>query len=422
MPRKPSLLASLWNRRMLACALLGFASGLPFYTLVSLLPTWLKEEGVALSTLGYLSTLRAPYVWKFLWAPIVDRFAIPGLGRLRGWMAFTQLALWLFISGYALVPSPVSLGMVIAVTLAVAVFGATQDIALDAYRRELLPDEELALGNSIWVNTYRVAGFVPGSLALFVAAWHSWAAAHLVVAGCMLFGVAATLFAPALPPQEDSPKSLVSAVTGPFVEFFTRSDLGDAFKLLAFLFLYKLGDNLATTLLNPFYLDMGFSLEQIAAVVKPVSLGSMIGGGLLGGLVIVRLGINRALWIFGLVQMLSILGFAALAEIGEDIWMLVAAVSFEYLGVGLGTAAFVAYLSRATSKRFSATQYALFSSFVALPGVLVGSLAGKLIEWLGYTNFFLLCTALAVPGLLLLPLAAPWHTARPAEGPGAMPR
>lgn len=408
MPPSPRLLDSILNRRMLACALLGFASGLPFYTLVSLLPTWLKEEGVALSTLGYLSTLRAPYVWKFLWAPLVDRFGVPGLGRLRGWMVLTQLLLWLFISSYALVPSPPTLGAVIAITLAVAVFGATQDIALDAYRRELLPDEELALGNSIWVNTYRVAGFVPGSLALFVAAWHSWAAAHLMVAACMLLGIAATLFAPALPPQPESPKSLGAAIAGPFVEFFTRSDLGAALRLLAFLFLYKLGDNLATTLLNPFYLDMGFSLEQIAAVVKPVSLGSMLGGGLLGGLVILRLGINRALWLFGVVQMLSILGFAWLAEVGNDVWVLIAAVTAEYLGVGLGTSAFVAYLSRATSKRFSATQYALFSSFVALPGVLVGSLAGELIEWLGYTHFFLLCTVLALPGLLLLPLAAPW--------------
>jgi PAT family beta-lactamase induction signal transducer AmpG len=397
---------------MLACALLGFASGLPFYTLVSLLPTWLKEEGVALSTIGYLSTLRAPYVWKFLWAPLVDRFAVPGLGRLRGWMVLTQLGLWLFISAYALVPSPPTLGMVIAITLAVALFGATQDIALDAYRRELLPDDELALGNSIWVNTYRVAGFVPGSVALFVAAWYSWAAAQLVVAACMLIGVVATLLAPALPPQEGSPKSLGTAIVGPFVEFFTRSDVGDALKLLAFLFLYKLGDNLATTLLNPFYLDMGFSLEQIAAVVKPVSLGSMLGGGLLGGLVILRIGINRALWVFGLVQMLSILGFALLAEVGNDVWVLIAAVTFEYLGVGLGTAAFVAYVSRATSKRFSATQYALFSSFVALPGVLVGSLAGKLIEWLGYTQFFLVCTVLAIPGLVLLPLSAPWNDAR----------
>jgi PAT family beta-lactamase induction signal transducer AmpG len=203
---------------------------------------------------------------------------------------------------------------------------------------------------------------------------------------------------------------LWAAVKGPFVEFFTRTDLAAAFRLLGFLFLYKLGDNLATALLSPFYLKVGFSLEEIAAVVKPVSVASTLIGGLVGGLVMIRLGINRALWVFGVVQLSSILGFAALSEIGRDLWALTAAVTFEYLGIGLGSAAFVAYLSRATSKRFSATQYALFSSFVALPGILVGAIAGKLVEWMGFTSFFLLCTVLALPGMLMLPWIAPWNS------------
>jgi MFS transporter, PAT family, beta-lactamase induction signal transducer AmpG len=413
----PSLSQSVFNRRILACALLGFASGLPYYALVQLLPTWLKEQGFALSTLGHLSTVRTPYVWKFLWAPLVDRFSLPGLGRFRGWMVLTQVALWLSISGFALLDEPPSLTYVVALGFAIAAFGATQDIALDAYRRELLPDEELALGNSVWVNTYRLAGFVPGSVALLVAATFSWRAAHLVVAACMLASIGATFVAPRLPPQPSSPRRLWDAVRGPFIEFFTRGDLRDAFKLLGFLFLYKLGDNLATALLSPFYLDVGFSLKQIAAVVKPVSVASMLIGSMLGGLWIVRLGIHRALWLFGVVQLVSILGFAALAEIGADVRALVLAVTFEYLGIGLGTAAFVAFISRATSRTFSATQYALFSSFVSLPGILVGAVAGHLIEALGYTTFFLLCTALSLPGMALLPFVAPWR-----EKPIAPPR
>lgn len=191
-------------------------------------------------------------------------------------------------------------------------------------------------------------------------------------------------------------------------EFFSRGDLKHTLGLLLFLFLYKLGDNLATTLATPFYLDLGFSLTEIGTLVKAVALWSMVMGSLAGGWVMARIGINRALWIFGVVQLVSILGFAALNEVGRNLWALGAVVLFEYLGIGLGTTAFVAFIARATSKRYSATQYALFSSFIALPGIAAGSTAGVLIEALGYTTFFLLCTALAVPGLLMLPRVAPW--------------
>lgn len=392
---------------MLTCALLGFASGLPFYTLVSLLPAWLRTEGFALTQIGYLSSLRVPYSWKFLWAPLVDRFDLPGLGRLRGWIILTQLLLWLAICAFGLTSTPPKLSAVAALTFLVAAFGATQDIALDAYRREVLPDEELALGNSIWVNTYRAAGFIPGGFALYLADHVAWHWVHAAVGSCMAVGIVATFFAPRLEPQSAAPRSIKDAVVGPFVEFFTRKDLRTALQLLLFLLLYKFGDNLATALLQPFYIDMGFTLTEIAAVVKPVSFVSMLLGGLLGGVVMLRLGINRALWVFGAVQMLSILGFALLALVGRNVMALVGAVVFEYLGVGLGTAAFVAFIARATNKRFSATQYALFSSFIALPGVVAGPFAGEMITALGYPSFFFACTAIALPGLLMLPLVAP---------------
>jgi MFS transporter, PAT family, beta-lactamase induction signal transducer AmpG len=402
----PSLAQRIFSRRMAICALLGFSSGLPLYTLISLLPAWLTREGIALAAIGYLSGLRVPYTWKFLWAPLLDRFKLPGLGRWRGWMLATQLALLLALAAFALLGSPPKLFHVAAITLIIAALGATQDIALDAYRREVLPDEELALGNSIWVNSYRVAGFVPGALALLLADHVPWRWVHLFVGACMSVGVVATLLAPNIPQNPEAPTRLRAAIVGPFVEFFKRSDLKTALQLLLFLFLYKLGDNLATSLITPFYLHNGFTLTEIATVAKPVSLASIVGG-LCGGVMILRLGINRALWWFGWVQLLSTLGFAGLAQLGHNLWALGAAVLFEYLGVGLGTAAFVAFIARATNKRFSATQYALFSSFVALPGTVAGAFAGKLIELLGYTSFFILCTALAIPGMLMLPYVAP---------------
>jgi PAT family beta-lactamase induction signal transducer AmpG len=402
------VIAALLNKRMLACTLLGFSSGLPYYVLVSLVPAWFRTEGVSLAEIAAFSWLRVPYTWKFLWAPLLDRFSLPFLSRRRDWALLTQVALLLATAGLAWFDPRESVWVIAAIALTIAAFSASQDIAIDAYRRELLPDEELGFGNSLSVNAYRIAGLVPGGLALVIADHVSWFASHVTVAAFMAIGIGTTLWAPKVDSGEAPPSSLRAAVVGPFKEFFSRSDLESAVLLLCFLFLYKLGDNLATTLATPFYIDMGFTLTEIATLVKVVALWSMVGGSLVGGIVIARIGINRALWIFGLVQMLSILGFAALAVIGRDLVALGAAVFFEYAGVGLGTAAFVAFIARATSKKFTATQYALFSSFVALPGIAAGSLAGVIVESMGYRDFFFLCTALALPGLLMLPRIAPW--------------
>ncbi len=405
-----ALLHALFNRRMLICALLGFSSGLPFYLLISLLPAWFRTRGISLAEIAAFSWLRVPYTWKFVWAPLLDRFSLPYLSRRRDWALTMQIGLAAAMLGLAWLDPADSVWHVAALCLIVAGFSASQDIAIDAYRRELLPDEELGFGNSLSVNAYRIAGFVPGGLALFIADHADWFWAHVSVAAFMGVGVIATLMAPTVSPSQGTPRDLYGAVVGPFKEFFTRGDLSQALLLLSFLFLYKLGDNLATTLATPFYLDLGFTLTEIATLVKLVAVWSMVGGSLTGGAVIAKIGINRALWVFGVVQMVSILGFAALAVVGRDLWALGAVVGFEYAGVGLGTAAFVAFIARATDRRFSATQFALFSSFIALPGIAAGSLAGIIIEALGYRDFFLLCTALAIPGMLLLPKVAPWTT------------
>jgi len=235
---------------------------------------------------------------------------------------------------------------------------------------------------------------------------------YVVVASFMLVGVITSVLAPEVETGDTIPRTLREAVVGPFVEFFRRQGVRSALTLLAFMLLYKLGDAMATALLTPFYIDVGFTNTEIGSVVKGVGLASTIVGLLLGGLVIVKIGINRSLWIFGGVQLVSILGFAVLDQSGPVLSALAAVVAFEYLGVGLGTSAFVAFIARATSKKFTATQYALLSSFIGIPRTLASSSVGFLIEGVGYTVFFCLCAVLAVPGLLLLPRVAPWRERR----------
>jgi PAT family beta-lactamase induction signal transducer AmpG len=403
-PAKRSL-SSLLNRRMLLCMLMGFSSGLPLYTLLQLVPAWLRSEGISLKAIGLFSLVGLPYTWKFVWAPLADRYVPPILGRRRGWAMCTQVGLLLLLLAFGALDAGQTMTVAV-VALVVALFSATQDIALDAYRRELLPDEELGLGNSLFVNLYRLAGLVPGGLALVVADRAPWSVVHALVASFMLVGILTTLLAPEPEPPVGSPRSLREAVVGPFQEFFSRSDLRSALLILTFMLFYKLGDSMATALVTPFYLDIGFSMTQIGTVAKLVGLWSTV--------IITRIGINRSLWAFGLVQMASILGFAVLAQAGPMLGLLGLVVAFEYLGVGLGTSAFVAFIARATDRRFTATQYALFSSFIALPRTLASACTGYLIESMGYTLFFLLCTLLAIPGMLLLFKVAPWHERREA--------
>lgn len=397
---------------MLVCSLLGFSSGLPFYVLVSLLPAWLRTHGVGLTQIAALSWLRVPYTWKFVWAPMVDRFRLPWLTRRRDWALGTQLVLLFALAALGWLDPTRSRGALVTLGLVVALFSATQDIAIDAYRRELLEDWELGFGNSLGVNLYRLAGVIPGGVALYLADRWPWSSVYLMVGLCMIPGVLGSLLAPELA-IVNPPRSLREATVGPLRSLFEGGKWRDALVLFGFLFLYKLGDNLATTLATPFYLDLGFTLTEIGTLVKAVALSSMVCGSLIGGLLMARIGINRALWIFGGLQMVSILGFAGLSEIGHHLVALGVVVLLEYLGVGLGTAAFVAFIARATDKRFTATQYALFSSFVALPGIAAGSIAGLIVEAVGYTWFFLICTALAIPGLAMLPLVAPWTEPKP---------
>jgi PAT family beta-lactamase induction signal transducer AmpG len=399
----------LLNKRMLICIFLGFTSGLPLYVLIQLVPAFLRTSGVDLATIGLFSLMTLPYTWKFAWSPLMDRFSLPFLGRRRGWALLTQVALLVCIGLLGSFDPGVSLQPIIVFVFCVSLFSASQDIVIDAYRRELLADDELGTGNSIHINAYRLSSLVPGSLALILADHLPWSSVFAITAGFMVVGIATTLLIPEVSDDALAPRTLREAVIEPFREFFSRRGVSTALAVLAFMLLYKLGDNMATALATPFYIDMGFSLTEIGAIAKIAALWSSIAGSILAGIIMLKVSINRALWMFGFVQMLTILGFAWLSTIGHSQVGLFAVVSAEYLGVGLGTVALTAYLARETSRAFTATQFALFSSIVVIPRTFASASTGFLIEAMGYTTFFLLCTAVAVPGMLMLLKVAPWR-------------
>jgi len=441
MPNSPSaeLWQTLFNRRMLICVFTGFSSGLPLYILISLLPAWLKSEGVDLKSIGLFALIQLPFTWKFLWSPLIDRFSLPWLGRRRGWMLLTQISLLLTIPGFGLFdPQQVLQGAhsplwlhtwlsqvfadsaaikpllglweIAWLALALSFWGASQDIVLDAYRRELLPEQEMGLGNSIHINAYRIAGLIPGSLSLILADFMSWQSVFLITALFMLPGVLMTLLINEPATNAPAPKTLQDSVIKPFAEFFNRHGIQHALLILAFMVFYKLGDSMATSLATPFYMEIGFSKTEIGLIAKHAGLWPAIAGAMLGGIWMIKLGINRALWLFGIVQIISILGFFWLAQVGHNPFVLAGVIGFEALGVGLGTAAFVSFIARTTNPAYTATQFALFTSLAALPRTFANAATGFIVDAVGWEMFFLLCFALGIPGMILLMKIAPWNT------------
>ena len=400
---------------MLICVFTGFSSGLPLYLLFNLVPAWLRTEHVDLKTIGLFALIQFPYTWKFLWSPLLDRYVLPMLGRRRGWMMLTQLGLLAVIAAMGGFSPQSDLRTIAYIATLLAFLSATQDIVLDAYRRELLSDAELGLGNAVHVNAYRIAGLVPGSLSLILADSLPWDSVFIVTSLFMLPGIAMTLLVQE-PQNIVVPKSLRDAVVEPFHEFITRRGWNSALLILAFLFFYKLGDSMCTALATPFYLDMGFSKTQIGLIAKNAGLWPAVTGALLGGLWMVKIGINRALWLFGMVQVVAIFGFVWLASVGHhaeitalELTQLALVIGVEAFGVGVGTAAFVAFIARTTHPAYTATQFALFTSLAAMPRTFANAATGWLVESIGWTGFFLMCAGFAVPGMLLLFKVAPWN-------------
>ena len=405
---KTDWMHALLNRRMLICIFTGFTSGLPLYILISLLPAWLRSEHVDLKSIGLFALIQLPFTWKFVWAPLFDRYTLP-LGRRRGWLLVTQIALLLSIPLFGSLHPTLDLWAIAYLATVIAFFSASQDVVIDAYRREILPDNELGLGSAVHVNAYKIAGLVPGSLSLVLADHLPWDAVFLITALFMLPGRAMTLLVKEPIVAKGAPKTLREAVVEPFHEFIGRNGWNSALLVLAFIFFYKLGDSMATALATPFYLDMGFSKTEIGLVAKNAGLWPSVIGGLLGGAWMVKLGINRALWIFGVVQMVAILGFAWLATVGHSLFWLAVVIGVEAFGVGLGTAAFVAFIAHTTHPLYTATQFALFTSLAAVPRTFANAATGYLVEWMGWMIFFLFCFVIAIPGMLLLIRVAPWN-------------
>ncbi|MCX2983227.1 MFS transporter [Halieaceae bacterium IMCC14734] len=406
---------AILNRRMLICVFTGLASGMPLYVLIQLIPAWLRDSGISLVDIGLLSLVTIPYTWKFAWAPLLDRYVPPFLGRRRGWMLVTQVLLLLSIGCMGWAQPQVSFTTVSVVAFLIALFSASQDVVLDGYRREILLDSELGLGNSIHVQAYRISSLVPGSLALILADHLPWSTVFWITGGFMLVGIGLSLAVSE--PESELPEAsgLKEAVVAPFREYIGRRGWNGVFLVIGFMCLYKLGDSMATALSTPFYMDLGFSMTEIGLVAKHAALWPSIIGGLLGGVVMIKLGINRALWMFGVVQVVSIFGFALLAEAGAVTWLLAAVISFEYLGVGMGTAAFTAFIARETSRKFAATQFALFTALAAMPRTFANASTGAIVEAVGWTEFFLLCALIALPGMALLHWVAPWQEKASAD-------
>lgn len=399
---------------MLICVFLGFTSGLPLFILLSLLQAWLAKSGLNVKTLGLFALVMFPYTWKFVWSPLMDRFHFGKMGRRRGWMFFTQLLLFLGIGCMGMLDPLTQVPTIAFMASVVAFLSASQDIAIDAFRREILPDDELGLGSAIHVNAYKLSGMVPGALSLVLADRMPWASVFWITAAFMLPGLLCSLLVKEPKMYGVPPKSLYEAVVLPFREFIARGGWRSAAWVLGFIFFYKLGDSMATALATKFYIDLGFSMTEIGVVSKTTSLWASVAGGIIGGVWMVKLGINRALWVFGVLQAIPILGFAWLAHVGASLPTLAAVIGLEAFGVGLGTTAFVAYIMRETDPRYTATQFALFTSLMAVPRTFVNSSVGYVVAETGWLTFFVICFVLALPGMLMLPRIAPWNE-KPVE-------
>ena len=391
----------LVSPKMLVMLLTGFSSGLPLLLIGSTLKFWMREAGLDLTTIGFFGLVGLPYTLKFLWAPVMDRLVSSTLGRRRGWMLGTQIALMITIASLALTQPAIHLSTLAVLCVLVAFFSASQDIVLDAYRRECLSDEELGIGSSMFIYGYRLGMLVAGALALFLADQESlpWNAVYFIMGAMMMIGILTTWFAPE-PTIPAPPASWQEAITGPFLDFFSRPG---ALMILLFILLYKVGDSMASEMLSPFMVDLGVSKTDYAMIVKVFGMIALMAGGLIGGLVVYRLGIVPSLFILGFLQMISTAGFVILAYTGNHLPTLTAVIAVETISSGLGQTAFVAFMASLTNKRFTATQYALLTSFMGIPRVFAGSTTGFLATWLGWEGFFLLCTLVALPGLFLIP-------------------
>ncbi len=385
--------------RYCAVALLGLSSGLPLSLSSSTLQAWFTEDNIGIIVLGFLNIVGLSYVLKWLWAPLLDRLTLSFLGRRKSWIISMQLALIgvLWCMSY-LQPSQhpyllMGLGAILAF------FSATQDIAVDAYRAEILQVKERGLGSALNVTGYRLALLIAGAMALLLADHIGWDYTYKIMAGILLFCSVLTFFTPE-PCVLVQPASLKEAFFGPLQDFFARPN---AFALIFVVILYKLGEAYALSLTTPFLLrGLSFSLTEVALLNKVIGLGSMILGGISGGLWMMRLGLFRSLFVFGILAALTNILFVILAIVGKNMILAGIVIFFENFCSGMSSTAFVAFLMALCNPKFTAMQYACLSAVASIGRVVIGSTSGILVHYLGWTNFYWLSTLICVPGLYLL--------------------
>lgn len=390
----------MFNRRIITVLLLGFSSGLPLALTGSTLQAWYTKSGVNLLTIGALSLAGIPYVWKFLWAPIMDKLVPPWWGRRRGWISLTQLGLCIALFGLSNMNPGETPGLVGIMALCIAFLGASQDIAIDAYRADILRPEERGLGAAATTFGFRIAMLTSGALALILADHVGWRLAYEIMAVLMGISILATYWGPDLPHSNDAPSSFKEAIINPFREFKMREGIG---VILLFVVLYKFGDALALSLITNFLLNgMGFTLTEIGIANKAVAISAAIAGAFVGGLCLVRMNLFSALFWFGLAQAFSNLMFMLLAYVGKNYGLMVASVFIENFCSGLSTAAFLAFLMSLCNKRYSATQFASLSALSTIGRVFLGPLAALMVTHLGWINFFFSSFLACFPGIILL--------------------
>ncbi|MGH7232209.1 MAG: AmpG family muropeptide MFS transporter [Nitrospiraceae bacterium] len=397
---KPALFDIFSNRRVGVMLPLGFASGLPLALTAGTLQAWLTVAGVDLRTIGIFTLVGLPYTLKFLWAPVMDRFVLPWLGRRRGWMIVAQLGLIAGIMAMAATDPSQAPWLLAALAMTVAFMSASQDIAFDAYRADVLKPPERGFGAAVSVTGYRIAMLTSGAVALILSEQIGWRTTYVGIASLLLIGVGATWVSPEPSSGGTAPRTLSEAVWGPIREFFSRSP---AAGLLLLIVLYKVGDAFAGSLTTAFLIrGVGFSPSEVGVVNKGMGMIATILGALAGGALMAKLGLFRSLLMFGLLQAVSNLSFMLLAWAGKSYPMMVSAVAFENIAGGMGTAAFVALMMSLCDHRYTATQYAALSAMAALGRVFVGPPSGYVVEAVGWVTFFFITFLAALPGLWLL--------------------
>ena len=390
----------LLNPRVATVLFLGFSSGLPLALSGGTLQAWLTVEDVDIKTIGLFSLVGLPYTLKFLWSPLMDRFVVPIFGRRRGWIALSQLILIGLILGMSITSPQNGLWFLALLAFCLTFVSASQDVAIDAYRTEVLRERERGIGAAVSVTGYRIAMLVSGALALILSEYLGWRVTYMLMALIMSIGVVSVWLGPEPEDPGTPPTSMKDAVEGPFREFFSRPGV---LSLLALIVLYKLGDAFAGSLTTTFLIrGVNFSVGEVGAINKGMGLASTIIGALFGGVLMARLRLFRSLLIFGILQAVSNLSFMVLALVGKSYPLMIFTIAFENLAGGMGTAAFVAFLMVLCNHNYTATQFALLSALASLGRVFVGPLSGVLVDGMGWTVFFFSTFLFALPGLVLL--------------------